>query len=88
MVANALPTRLMALLKAPTPTTGLEPFEQQARPVIRVETPHLARAIAIESDAVGVAPASQIAQDAASERLRASVPARRRGNAQAPLMRP
>jgi DNA-binding transcriptional LysR family regulator len=66
LVANALPTRLMPLMKGRTPAGRLEPFEPEIKPEMRVETLHLARLIAIESDAVGVALASQIARDVAS----------------------
>jgi hypothetical protein len=67
VVENSLPTRLMALMKAPASAVRLELFAPEANREMLVEALHLAPLIAIESDAVGVALASMIAQDVASE---------------------
>lgn len=69
LVMNTLPVRLLELTKTRAQESGLEPAEREVQPEIRVETLHLARLIAVESDAVSIALPSQIAQDVASGAL-------------------
>ncbi len=69
LVMNTLPTRLMELMRTRSPDTRFDPLESEMKPEIRVATLHLARLIAVESDAVGVALPIQIAQDVASGSL-------------------
>ena len=65
LVMNTLPARLFELMRTREPGDRFDPHEREVQPAIRVATLHLARLIAVESDAVGVALPIQIAQDVA-----------------------